>query len=95
MDLIIFLVVFVTGAFLLLFVSAYPLHSALGFFVMVFLLLMFSGRSKEGVENKGVMLTALLGAAKFTFIAGIAAAFLLTCSEHSGSGATWCGRGAC
>ncbi|PCI48144.1 MAG: hypothetical protein COB43_09005 [Oceanospirillales bacterium] len=95
MDLIIFLVVFVIGAFLLLFVSAYPLHSALGFFVVVFLLLMFSGSSKEGVEKKDILLAAFLGAAKFTFIAGIAASFLLTCSEHSGSGATWCGRGAC
>lgn len=94
MDLIIFLVVLVIGAFLLLFVSAYPLHSVLVFFVVVFLLLLFSGRSKDGVEIKDVMLTAFLSAAKFTFIAGIAAAFLLTCSE-SGSGTTWCGRAAC
>ncbi|MBL4832427.1 MAG: hypothetical protein JKY26_00470 [Pseudomonas sp.] len=36
------------------------------------------------------MLTAFLGAAKFSLIAGIAAVFLLTCSEHGRSGATWC-----
>lgn len=95
MDLIAFLVIFVIGAFLLLFVSAYPLHSAMSFFVVVFLLLISSEWKKEGIEKKDLLLSAFAGAAKFTFIAGIAAAFLLTCSEHGGSGAAWCGRGAC
>ena len=62
---------------------------------MAFLLLMFSDWNKEGVEKKDILLTSLLGAAKFTFIAGMAAAFLITCAEHGGSAASWCGRGAC
>lgn len=56
---------------------------------------MVSDWNKEGVEKKDILLTSLLGAAKFTFIAGMAAAFLITCAEHGGSGASWCGRGAC
>lgn len=94
MDLIIFLVVSLVGIFLLMFVSVYPLHSALAFFGLAFLLLIFLGGGKEGDEKKDILLSAFLGAVKFTFIAGIVAAFLLTCSEHGG-GPTWCGRAAC